>query len=128
MENMRIVDLNKETKKQYSGISLKEKSRTVMANTNHAWLTIIEEVRKNRDAAVFAYTKQFDRAEINADNIVVTDEEINEAYATVAPELLDVIRKSLVNIRAFHSKQLQNSWFDQWRKRHDLRSESHTFG
>lgn len=107
---MRILDLNKETTSNILE-SLLKRSPNSYGEYESRVAAIIEEVRKNRDAAIFSYTKQFDRAEINADNIVVTDEKINEAYATVAPELLDVIRKSLVNIRAFHSKQLQNSWF-----------------
>lgn len=97
---MRILDLNKETTSNILE-SLLKRSPNSYGEYESRVAAIIEEVRKNRDAAVFSYTKQFDRAEINADNIVVTDEEINEAYATVAPELLDVIRKSLVNIRAF---------------------------
>ena len=72
---------------------------------------IIETVRKGGDEAVFSYTKQFDKADINPSNLIVTEEEIAEAYTKVQPELLDVIRKSLVNIRSFHEKQLQNSWF-----------------
>lgn len=72
---------------------------------------IIEEVRTNRDAAVFSYTKQFDHAKITADNLIVTEDEIKKAYQEVDPALLQVIRKSLVNIRAFHEKQLQQSWF-----------------
>ena len=72
---------------------------------------IIETVRKGGDEAVFSYTKQFDKADINPSNLIVTEEELAEAYTKVQPELLDVIRKSLVNIRSFHEKQLQNSWF-----------------
>ena len=72
---------------------------------------IIEEVRKNRDQAIFSYTKQFDGADINADNILVTEEEIQEAYEQVDETLLSVIRKSLVNIKKYHEKQMQNSWF-----------------
>lgn len=72
---------------------------------------IIDTVRTGGDQAVFDYTKQFDKADITAANLVVTNEEIAEAYEKVQPELLDVIRKSLVNIRSFHEKQLQNSWF-----------------
>ena len=72
---------------------------------------IIEEVRKNKDQAIFQYTKQFDGADINADNILVTEEEIEEAYAKVDTTLLAVIRKSLVNIKKYHEKQVQNSWF-----------------
>ena len=72
---------------------------------------IIEEERNNRDQAVFNYTKQFDGADINAGNILVTEEEIAEAYEQVDTTLLAVIRKSLVNIKKYHEKQVQNSWF-----------------
>ena len=56
-------------------------------------------------------TKQFDGADINAGNILVTEEEIAEAYEQVDTTLLAVIRKSLVNIKKYHEKQVQNSWF-----------------
>ncbi len=74
--------------------------------------SIIEEVRQNRDAAVFGYTKQFDGADITAENILVTEEEIKEAYELVDEKLLAVIRKALVNIKEYHEKQRQFSWFD----------------
>ena len=73
---------------------------------------IISNVRKNKDAAIFDYTKRFDGADIDASNIRVTKEEIEEAYTLVDPELIDVIRKALVNIREYHEKQRQYSWFD----------------
>ena len=73
---------------------------------------IIENVRANRDAAIFDYTKRFDGADINAENILVTEGEIKEAYEKVDEKLLAVIRKALVNIRKYHEKQRQYSWFD----------------
>ena len=73
---------------------------------------IIENVRANRDAAIFDYTKRFDGADINAENILVTEDEIKEAYEKVDEKLLAVIRKALVNIRKYHEKQRQYSWFD----------------
>ena len=73
---------------------------------------IINNVRSNGDAAIFDYTKRFDGADINASNIRVTKEEIEEAYTLGDPELIDVIRKALVNIREYHEKQRQYSWFD----------------
>ncbi len=73
---------------------------------------IIEAVRKDQDAAVFAYTERFDRARLTADTVEVNPEEIKEAYQQVAPELLEVIKKALVNIRSYHEKQKQYSWFD----------------
>ncbi len=72
---------------------------------------IVNTVREKGDEAIFAYTKQFDGADINADNIVVTKEEIEEAYSLVPDELVEVIRKALVNIESYHAKQKQNSWF-----------------
>ena len=73
---------------------------------------IISKVRKEKDAALFEYTKMFDGADITKDSILVTKEEIDEAYKNIDPKLLEVIRKSLVNIKSYHEKQLQNSWFD----------------
>ena len=72
---------------------------------------ILGNVRAKGDAAVFSYTEQFDHVRIDAGNIRVTDEEIEAAYREIDPSLLAVIRKALVNIRDFHQKQLQNSWF-----------------
>lgn len=73
---------------------------------------IIEQVRAKKDAAIFDYTKKFDGADINTDNILVTEDEIKEAYEKVDEKLLEVIRKALVNIRTYHEKQRQYSWFD----------------
>lgn len=72
---------------------------------------IITNVRDKKDEAVFSYTKQFDGADINASNVLVTKEEIEEAYSLVDEKLLTVIRKALVNIKKYHEKQVQNSWF-----------------
>ena len=73
---------------------------------------ILEDVRKNKDQAVFSYTKKFDKADINADNIMVTEAEIAEAYEEVDSSLVEVIRRAIVNIRTYHEKQKQYSWFD----------------
>ena len=77
---------------------------------------IVEQVRKRGDEALFEYTKQFDGADIDAETIRVTEAEIKEAYRQTDPSLLEVIRKSLANIRSFHEKQRQNSWFDAGKK------------
>ena len=73
---------------------------------------ILADVKEKKDDALFEYTKRFDGADIDASNIVVTKEEIEEAYSLVDEELVNVIRKALVNIRDYHSKQKQYSWFD----------------
>ena len=73
---------------------------------------ILAHVKEEKDQAVFAYTKKFDQADITADNIKVTEEEIEEAYKEVDPKLVEIIRKALLNIRTYHEKQRQYSWFD----------------
>ena len=72
---------------------------------------IVENVRRNGDQALFSYTEKFDHVRISADTIRVSEEEKKEAYERVGPELLEVIRKALENIRSFHEKQLAKSWF-----------------
>ena len=73
---------------------------------------IVNTVKEKRDEALFDYTRRFDHAEITADTIRVTDEEIEEAMALVEPALMQVMQKAMVNIRAYHEKQKQYSWFD----------------
>ena len=73
---------------------------------------IIEDVKKNKDTALFSYTERFDGARLDASTIRVTKEEIEEAYHQVDPKLLEVIKKALVNIRTYHEKQRRYSWFD----------------
>lgn len=73
---------------------------------------ILNDVWEKRDEALFFYTKKYDKAEISAENIRVTDREIEEAYALVDDSLIEVMKKSLANIREFHEKQLRNSWID----------------
>lgn len=74
--------------------------------------TIVEDVKQNGDSALFSYTKKFDKADICADNVRVTQAEMEEAYKAVDPHLVSVIQKALVNIREYHEKQKQYSWFD----------------
>ena len=107
---MRILKLTEDTRKDILQNLLK-RSPNNYGEFEGRVNAIIEEVRNNRDQAVFNYTKQFDGADINAGNILVTEEEIAEAYEQVDTTLLAVIRKSLVNIRKYHEKQVQNSWF-----------------
>ena len=73
---------------------------------------ILDNVKTNKDKAVFEYTKKFDKADINASNVLVTEEEVKEAYDLVEPSLVEVIRKAITNIREYHEKQKQYSWFD----------------
>ena len=73
---------------------------------------ILTDVKVRRDEAIFEYTKKFDKADINAFNIKVSEDEIIDAYREVSPQLLETIQNSLENIRVFHEKQRVNSWFD----------------
>ena len=108
---MRILQLSKETKNNILEDLLK-RSPNSYGEYEDRVAAIIDTVREKGDEAIFSYTRQFDGADISADNIVVTKEEIEEAYQNVDPTLLDVIRKALVNIREYHEKQRQYSWFD----------------
>ena len=108
---MRIVTLDEKSKQNLLSDLLK-RSPNHYGEFIDRVNDIIDNVRTNGDAAIFDYTKRFDGAEINASNIRVTKEEIEEAYTLVDPELIDVIRKALVNIREYHEKQCQYSWFD----------------
>ncbi len=71
---------------------------------------IVEDIHQNGDAALFSYTKKFDKADINASNIQVTEEEIKAAYNEVDPELINVIKKAIENIKSYHELQKRNSW------------------
>ena len=108
---MRIIELNSETKANSLNDLLK-RSPNNYGQYEATVDEIIENVKTNKDKAVFEYTLKFDKYALSKDNIRVTKEEIAEAYTKLDPKLVEVIRKSADNIRAFHTKQLRNSWFD----------------
>lgn len=108
---MRIVTLTEETKKNILENLLK-RSPNSYGEYEGRVAEIVEQVKQRGDEAVFSYTKQFDRADIHRDNVRVTEEEIRQAYEETDPALLQVIKKALVNIRSYHEKQKQYSWFD----------------
>ena len=108
---MRIVELTKEAKENILENLLK-RSPNSYGQYEETVKDILADVKENKDKAIFEYTKKFDKADINAKNIRVTEEEIEEAYTLVDDSLVEVIRKALVNIRDYHMKQKQYSWFD----------------
>ena len=108
---MRIVELSSESRDRLLEDLLK-RSPNSYGEFEGRVAAILADVKERRDAALFEYTKKFDSADISADNLVVTEEEITEAYETVDPSLVEIIRKALVNIRAYHEKQRRYSWFD----------------
>ena len=108
---MKIQKLNSDTKKNLLEDLLK-RSPNNYGQYEASVKEILDKVKEEKDAAVFAYTAKFDGAELTADTIEVTEAEIEEAYAQVDDTLLTVIRKAKDNIESYHAKQRQNSWFD----------------
>lgn len=108
---MRIQHLDKDTKKNLLEDLLK-RSPNHYGTYEKDVAEILNRVKNEKDAAVFGYTRQFDGADTDASNIRVTEEEIKEAYQLVDATFLEVVRKALHNIRTYHEKQRQNSWFD----------------
>lgn len=109
---MRIIKLDESSKKNILNDLLK-RSPNNYDNFADSVNAILANVKENGDIALFQYTKDFDKADINASNIKVTEEEIKEAYDRLEnPELVQVIRRSLKNIKEYHEKQKQYSWFD----------------
>lgn len=108
---MRTIKLTAETKKDLLN-SLLKRSPDNYGEFETAVAQIVKNVREKKDEAVFAYTEKFDKCKMTAETVKVTREEIEEAYGALEPELVEVMRKSAENIRAFHEKQKHNSWFD----------------
>lgn len=107
---MRIIQLSEETKKNIMEDLLK-RSPNQYDKYQNTVNEILTDVKQNGDKAVFSYTEKFDHVTIDSDSLYVTDEEIREAYAEVDATLVEVMKKSLANIQAFHRKQLRESWF-----------------
>ena len=108
---MRIVELTESTRKNVLNDLLK-RSPNNYSEYEDTVNEILVNVKENGDKALFAYTLKFDKFQLTPENIRVTEEEIQEAYAQMDPELVEVIKRSAANIRVFHEKQLRNSWFD----------------
>ena len=107
---MRIVKLTNETKNNVLNDLLK-RSPSSYGEYEGIVNDIIQNVRENKDAAIFEYTKNFDKCDINADNILVTSEEIKEAYTKLDADFVETMKKSAANVRDFHEKQLRQSFF-----------------
>lgn len=108
---MRILELNETTRKDILSNLLK-RSPNSYGEYEGRVSAIIDDIKSRRDEAVFEYTKKFDGYDLNADNIIVTEDEIKAAYDEIDDGLVEIIRKALVNIRNYHAKQKRNSWFD----------------
>ena len=108
---MRIVTLNEGAMKNLLEEMLKRDPNNYESYTETVQ-SIVDQVKAKGDEALFAFTKEFDKAEVSAETVRVGEEEIEEAYRQVKPELLAVMKRPLENIRSYHEKQKRNSWFD----------------
>ena len=107
---MQVIKLTEESFRNVQK-ELLQRSADSYPEEEKAVLAILEDVRKNGDAALFAYTRKFDGADVSADTVEVTEEETAEAYAHVDEAVLGVIRKAVKRIRDFHEHQKNDSWF-----------------
>ncbi|NLC18444.1 MAG: histidinol dehydrogenase, partial [Clostridiales bacterium] len=108
---MKIVELNEKSRQNVLENLLK-RSPAQYEEYSAVVAEILENVRINKDKALFEYTEKFDKVSITKDTIRITQEEIEEAYSQVEPSLIDVIRKAIKNIEDYHVKQKRYSWFD----------------
>ena len=108
---MRIVTLSKESRQNLLD-SLLKRSPGNYGQYQDTVQEIVDRVKTKGDQALFELTRKFDWEGIDASNVKVTEAEVQEAYDTIDPHLVETIRKSLKNIREYHEKQKQYSWFD----------------
>lgn len=108
---MKTIRLTAETRKDILDNLLK-RSPNNYTQYEKVVADIIANVREKGDAALFDYTSQFDKWNVNADNLRVTEAEIEEACARIDKPFLTAMERSAANIEAFHRKQLRNSWID----------------
>ena len=108
---MRIVTLSKESRQNLLD-SLLKRSPGNYGQYQDTVQEIVDRVKTKGDQALFELTRKFDWEGVDASNVKVTEAEVQEAYDTIDPQLVETIRKSLKNIREYHEKQKQHSWFD----------------
>ena len=108
---MKSLKVNKENTKNILNDLLKRSPNNYDAYAGKVQV-ILDDVKEKGDEALFGYTEKFDQCHLTADTVQVTKEEIQAAYEKVDDSLVDIIRKALVNIRTYHEKQNQYSWFD----------------
>lgn len=108
---MKTIKLTEDTRRDILDKLLK-RSPNNYSEFENVVADIVSDVRTNGDQAVFEYTRKFDKWEIHAGNIRVTDAEIDEAVSAIEERFVEVMKKSAANIEAFHRKQLRNSWID----------------
>ena len=108
---MRVVKIDKQTTENILSDLLKRSPNQYDSYADSVQ-EILDAVKAKGDEALFGYTEKFDGCRLTPETLQVTEEEIAAAYEKVGDELVGVIRKSLANIREYHEKQKQYSWFD----------------
>ena len=108
---MKTLQLNSKTKQELLG-NLLNRNPGSYTQYEQTVNEIIENVRNNGDKALFDYTLKFDKCELDASKVTVTRQEIEDAYAKLSPDFIEVMKKSADNIRVFHEKQKRNSWIE----------------
>lgn len=108
---MNIIKLNAENGRELKE-TLKKRQTNSFPEIEKKVADIIANVVEKGDEALFEYSKTFDRYELTADNIRVSDEEIKAAVDAVDKDFLEILKKAADNIRSFHEKQKRLSWID----------------
>ncbi|RGY99393.1 histidinol dehydrogenase [Clostridium sp. AM58-1XD] len=108
---MRIVTLDETSRQNILADLLKRDPNNYSAYADTVQ-EIVDQVKEKKDEALFAYTEQFDKAHIDASTIRVTEAEIEEAMKEVDADLIEVMKKSMANIKEYHEMQIRRSWFD----------------
>ena len=106
---MKIETISAETFDAFLA-SLKDRSAGSFEEQEKAVAAILQRVKEEGDEALLAYTRQFDKADLTAEELEVTEEEIKEAYDLVDPAFPGVVRRAAARIRIFHEHQKENSW------------------
>lgn len=107
---MRVLELTQENKKNVLDELIK-RSPNHYGEYEAIVSDIVENIKNNGDQALFEYTAKFDKFALNTDNIRVTENEIEEAYASISSEYIEVMKEAFENIKAYHEMQVRNSWF-----------------
>ena len=71
---------------------------------------IIEEVRKRGDAALIEYAERFDQVRLDASDLRVSSDTLQQSAAKVDAAVLSGLREAIRNVRAFHQRQCEKSW------------------
>ncbi len=108
---MKISKLTADSKKEFQEL-LAARAMGSFPELEEKVANILENVRTRGDEALFDYSREFDHFELNKENIRVTEEEMEEAYNSLEPDFIRVLKDSAENIRAFHEKQKRISWID----------------